>query len=270
MSHLPTDRLAALAGEAPSSEEAAHLAVCTGCARELQAYEALLAMSSAEGEAATFGATRLAMPLTRWDSLSAELRKEGLIGSSSSSVVAKRSMGMPRWATRAAAAVLLVSGGVIAGRLSASTSVRVAATDRPAVSTPKPNDKPTAQPPERSATDQSLYASNIDALIPATFQSVEDARVWQQKLEIAYQNAAMFIATHDTSDFSSDVPGGDRAVRTRLAALDRAQRVMRDALREAPADPVINGYYLTTLGQREAALRQINVAAPADQRVIGF
>ena len=65
-------------------------------------------------------------------------------------------------------------------------------------------------------------------------------------------------------------PADPQTYRARLAALDRAGRVMRDALRDAPEDPVINGYYLTTLGQREATLRQINVAQPGGQRVIGF
>jgi hypothetical protein len=39
---------------------------------------------------------------------------------------------------------------------------------------------------------------------------------------------------------------------------------------EAPADPVINGYYLTTLGQREATLRAINTAAPSTERLSSF
>jgi hypothetical protein len=33
---------------------------------------------------------------------------------------------------------------------------------------------------------------------------------------------------------------------------------------------VINGYYLTTLGQREATLRQMNVVAPASMRMTSY
>ncbi|HYD54952.1 MAG TPA: hypothetical protein VEA99_20115, partial [Gemmatimonadaceae bacterium] len=76
MLHLPTDRLAALADEAPSPDEAEHLAICAECAREVRAHETLHAMALAEGRSGG----QLAMPLTRWDSLSAELRREGLVG----------------------------------------------------------------------------------------------------------------------------------------------------------------------------------------------
>jgi hypothetical protein len=45
---------------------------------------------------------------------------------------------------------------------------------------------------------------------------------------------------------------------TRLAALEGIVLTAQAALREAPADPVINGYLLTAMGQREAMLRQIS------------
>jgi hypothetical protein len=41
-------------------------------------------------------------------------------------------------------------------------------------------------------------------------------------------------------------------------------------MREAPHDPVINGYYLTTIGQREATLRQLNTALPASLRLTSY
>lgn len=44
----------------------------------------------------------------------------------------------------------------------------------------------------------------------------------------------------------------------RLAALESIVLTTRAALRDAPADPVINGYHLTALTQREAMLRQIS------------
>lgn len=44
----------------------------------------------------------------------------------------------------------------------------------------------------------------------------------------------------------------------RLAALEGIVLTTRAALRDAPADPVINGYHLTALTQREAMLRQIS------------
>lgn len=44
---------------------------------------------------------------------------------------------------------------------------------------------------------------------------------------------------------------------TRLAALEGIVLTAREALGHAPADPVINGYLLTALAQREATLKQI-------------
>jgi len=47
----------------------------------------------------------------------------------------------------------------------------------------------------------------------------------------------------------------------RLVTLDNIVLATSRALQEAPADPVINGYHLTALAQREATMRQIMMAA---------
>lgn len=49
----------------------------------------------------------------------------------------------------------------------------------------------------------------------------------------------------------------------RLAALEGIVLTTRSALREAPADPLINGYHLTALGQRDELLRRIEAVDPA-------
>ena len=58
----------------------------------------------------------------------------------------------------------------------------------------------------------------------------------------------------------SSAVGADAAVDplNRLAALEGIVLTTRAALEEAPADPVINGYHLSALGQRDAILRQID------------
>ncbi len=43
----------------------------------------------------------------------------------------------------------------------------------------------------------------------------------------------------------------------RLAALEGIVLTTREALGRAPADPIINGYHMTALAQREATLQQI-------------
>ena len=45
MSHLSTERLAALGDEEPTASESAHLAACADCARERVAYRRLVAMA---------------------------------------------------------------------------------------------------------------------------------------------------------------------------------------------------------------------------------
>jgi hypothetical protein len=58
----------------------------------------------------------------------------------------------------------------------------------------------------------------------------------------------------------SEATGSAQAVDplNRLAALEGIVLTTRAALEEAPADPVINGYHLSALGQRDAILRQID------------
>jgi hypothetical protein len=53
------------------------------------------------------------------------------------------------------------------------------------------------------------------------------------------------------------MPDNPSQYRTRLAALDNVMAEIRGALKEAPQDPVINQYYLQTVGAREATLRQL-------------
>ena len=51
----------------------------------------------------------------------------------------------------------------------------------------------------------------------------------------------------------------------RLAALEGIVLTTRAALRDAPADPVINNYHLTAVGQRDALLRQIERLSTSDE-----
>ena len=53
----------------------------------------------------------------------------------------------------------------------------------------------------------------------------------------------------------------------RLAALDEIAATTRAALYRAPQDPLLNQYYLTTLGAREATLREIGAAMPTSRRL---
>jgi hypothetical protein len=99
------------------------------------------------------------------------------------------------------------------------------------------------------------------------FASVEDAIAAQSHAQAVYQSALAFIAQHDTTSLPIESPA---TIRARLAALDETGQVLSDARQKAPYDPVINGYYLTTMGQREATLRQLNKVMPASMQITSY
>jgi len=239
MSHLSTERLAALADERPTTDERLHLTQCAACARELDAHRSLLAMAESERDA-------MQLPLTRWDSLSERLRAEGLVVGRGA-----RDAG-PGWRTasqvalRVAAALLLVAGGMAVGRRSVGA---------PAI----PGfDDGQQTPVARTFSYDSL---------PTSFASVEDANRWRMAYADAYQRTVSFLAASDTGAPSTETPA---VMRARLSALDRVFRTMREALDEAPYDPVINDFYLNSFGQREATLRQLNTVLPQGVRLNSF
>jgi len=252
MSHLSTERLAALGDENPTAAEAAHLAACVACARERTAYRTLVAMAHHEREA-------IGIPLTRWESIAGALTDERLAGTTVSAMPERsgataahgRTVRFLRTPMRAAAGILLLAGGAIIGRLSAGPL-------------------PFGAGSTTSTSDASEGApATLVARLPdsVTFSSVEEARVTQLRSELLYQQAAAFLAQHDSTGQFDYNPG---VVKSRLAALDQMISTTREAMREAPHDPVINGYYLTTVGQREATLRQLNTVLPASLRSNSF
>src|SRR5690606_18139253 len=96
----------------------------------------------------------------------------------------------------------------------------------------------TAAPPEMT----------LESLPPAA--TLGEAAQQLQQAE-AYYNAALV----NYARAGGDLPGSDPV--SRLAALEGIVLTTRAALNESPADPVINGYHLTALEQRDALLRRI-------------
>ena len=233
MPHLFTERLAALGDEEPTAGEASHLATCEVCARELGAYRRLVAMAQAER-------APLSMPLTRWNSIAATLDADAMVLAHPRTAHAGS-----RWPLRAAAGLLLIAGGAMIGRATAGAG-------------PLPSAGRDRVPATASAA-----ASTPDS----AFSSVADARAAQQRSEQLYQQAVAYLAQYDSSAINDGTPV---AYKSRLAAYDRVISAMSEAMREAPHDPVINGYYFTTLGQREATIRQLNTALPASLRLNSF
>src|SRR3954470_21761601 len=110
MSHLPTERLAALVDEPPTPAELAHLASCGECARERAAFQSVADLAGEE-------ASRIGAPLTSWETLRPSLIADGVMDDGREWHFRARHGRRP-W-LQAAAAILLVAGGALAGRYSA-------------------------------------------------------------------------------------------------------------------------------------------------------
>jgi hypothetical protein len=224
MQHLPIERLAELGDVEPTRDEAAHLAQCAQCARERAAYRQLAGLASGER-------SRISPPLTEWSTLRSRLSEDGILTSESREWRAV-ALGGTRRMLQVAAAALLVVGGLLAGRLSSGLSFAQAIAldaEPPGVA---------AAAPEFSSTAEALDVLN---------------RAYEE-----YSSAATYLAANDTA---SSAHAFER-FRSRLAFLDEVAQSTREALAEAPQDPLINQFYVSSLGAREATLQRMGQVAP--------
>src|SRR5476649_960635 len=114
MSHLNPERLAALSDDTPTPIESAHIITCDVCSAELTAQRKLARMAAAAGPL-TDG------PISNFNALVPRLKAEGLIAREDRRAV------VIRWTMRAAASLVLVGGGVFAGRMSMAAQSGAAA-----------------------------------------------------------------------------------------------------------------------------------------------
>ena len=247
MLHLPIERFAELVDGAPSDFEREHLTSCATCAAELEAYRRVVAMASDERR-------RIAPPLTTWDTLSSRLRAEGLVGAP----VGRQ--GETLWSQlalagrRAAAVVFLVGSGLVMGRVSTGLPMSEALAMGPLSGI--------AAVASRNAINASYDSSNYST----TYATTDDALAVMRRAQSDYERAVAYLATHDTSTSENSM----EQYRTRLAALDAGMETFGQALREAPQDPVLNQYYLATLGTREATLSKLGTVLPTGARLSRF
>lgn len=263
MLHLTTDRLAALADDQPNPIEAAHLAACPACARERDAHRRLLQIALREAD-------RPLPPLTTWEGVSAALAREA---GEEERPAAAGPGGRPRALAlhaarlsthlrRLAAAAALLATGLAAGRYSAGAAplgfspAAAADTVRTALA---------VAVAAGAAVDEARDTAAV------VFGSTDEALASLVRAEREYQLAAVFLAAHDSSGTGAESYADSAALfRARLAALDAMMAGTRTALYEAPYDPVINRYYLATLGAREATVRQLGTSLPEGQSVGRF
>ena len=203
---------------------------------------------------------RGAPPLTDWSTLAVQLRAEGLI---KTPIIGSRFAA--RYWIQAAAAVMLVAGGAAIGRYttsasSAGTSTAAQVADVSNTSSQGSNVTPVAE------SQSSGNATNVSAST-AEFHSPEEAWATLNRAGEEYQRASAYLSASNTQ---VPMPTNPSTYRTRLAALDNVMTDMRAALHESPHDPVINQYYLATVGAREATLRQLGTTLPAGARLNRF
>lgn len=231
MQHLSIERLAELGDVDPTRDEAEHLASCAQCARERAAYRRLAVLAGDER-------SRIAPPLTDWSSLSTRLSEAGLIRDERAA--RGFALGTGRvW--RVAAAVVFAAAGIYAGRVSAGLSYSEALALRPA-------------------------AADSSELPAADYESPDEALAALNRAYNEYSSAATYLAATDT------VSSGEafERFRARLAFLDEVAQRSREALAEAPQDPFINQFYVSTLGARDATLHRMGQIVPVGNRLGRF
>jgi hypothetical protein len=265
MQHLTLEAIARLVDEAPDPDEAAHLSGCIPCRRELAEMRA---------QTAALGSLDDPEPdAEAWPRLEAALRAEALI------LDIPRTRTVPAWrrpsVLRAAAAVAIFlvggAGGMLlrAGR-GTTTSAPLPATTGPVAVARPPADANDARPGSTApaAPEPTLFTDGAPAATPgarlastgttgarpqsarAETPAVRRARAELRKAEDAYLSALQrYAAIADPSSGADDA--------TRLEALDRMVSTTSSALQDAPDDPVINGYHLAALREREALRREL-------------
>ncbi len=245
MQHLTLEALARLVDESPEAGEGEHLAACDECRAELEAMR---------GDTAALGRLGAIEPTgAEWAALAARLEREGLIAPTGDS----RGMFARRWTPRLlrlAAALALYAVGAASGlalRSRPPATVAVAPGTTSAVRTTAapvagaPAEPPVAEATPEPAATQADLTSTEQPATPA--EAMRAVRAAEQQYLRAYSRYA---------ELTSAQPQDDDPV-ARVAALQSIVLTTQAALDRAPADPVINGYHLTAVAQRDAALRQI-------------
>lgn len=238
MQHLAIERLAELADSEPTAAEAEHLAECVMCSAERTAYHRVVSMAADERR-------HIAPPVSNWGSLSAALRQEGIVTSRAEASARKQFLArVTQVAWQAAAGIAILVTGLVTGRVTAGMPLLTALALDNGEGTP---------------------ASQV-AMTAEDFSSTASAMQVLQRAQQEYERAALYLANHDTSTSE----GASEAYRTTLAALDEMAETSLRALSEAPADPIMNQVYFTTLGARNMTLGKLATALPTGSRLSRF
>ena len=234
MSHLNLETLARLIDESPDPTEAGHLDICAVCREELEALRA--------DAAALHALPDPEPPIAAWIALDERLKREGLM---------RRSTWVATTLRMAAVLAIFVLGSVVGALLMRQQGGPVATTAGTSGTATQVFQRPVhvdTQPASVAMTSQPLNAPVAPAVRPAV--NADEAAVLLRDAERSY-----LAALTRYSEFTNRTDSGDPVAR--LAALESIVATTRAALGQAPADPVINGYHLTAVAQRDATLRQM-------------
>lgn len=218
MNHLSPEEIAQLVDHEAEPHQAAHLGECAECAAEV---EWARRTTEALGQLPD-----LRPPRGDWAALEARLTSEGLVSRDQGirSTLART----PGWMRAAAAVVLFVSGVAV------GTGVDVPLRAAPAGA--------------GAAVAVEGAAARIEAAEPTTV--AEAARAMQQAEQL-YVDALVryrwMVALADEGDAGSTDP------QRRYAALEYFLAAGEAAVREAPADPFMNGLLASVRAERQAA-----------------
>jgi hypothetical protein len=187
------------------------------------------------------------LPLNDWRTIAERAREEGLIVETDG----RGWSGARPW-MQAAAAVLVLVGGIAIGR---TTNDLPGTSDASAVATSNSG---------TSNTGASNTGNNAASM--ANFASVDEAAATLDRAVSDYKRASAFLAQ---ANYGGATPTDSvKIYSARLAALNEVGNAMESAIRTAPDDPVINQYYLATMGARVAT--QQLVARPVGLALKGF
>jgi hypothetical protein len=227
MGHLTRETLARLVSEPPTDGEWAHLETCETCRAELTGFR--------EQTEALGALPDLRPPAGDWEALEGRLVSEGLIRSSGMAWRASRwwSSG---WLQAAAAVILFVGGTALGVRM---TETRGAA------------DLVMGSPP----ADLELIPVGAQARPVSSLAEAADAvRLAERQFIDALVRYRQLVDAQGESTFIGDPT-------SRLAAIQGLVAAGRAAVREAPADPFVNGVLVSALAEQEAILRNASWTA---------
>jgi hypothetical protein len=273
MQHLDLEQLARLVDEPAEPAEAEHLRGCLVCRRELAEMRAQTAALGELGE--------MEPPADAWTALEARLLEEKLIREPAR----VRPIGFSRVHLRIAASLaLFLMGGAAGALLWRTPDARQIRTMDPAVaqaprSTPRPASLMSApevtyvmdapvQAPAADGNGARLAMNGAETSAPrvvapprtppqrATAEEADRAARELVRAQATYMAALQRLAA--IAD-----PRSGNAPETRMAALDRLVQLTAEALERVPGDPVINGYHLAAVAEREALRREMEKDAQA-------